>query len=111
MVSSLSAALLAPSATRAPSAANARAAARPIPELPPVMTATFPSKSLFILGRITKHPPPMHWSKLFIPTLRPTLRDDHPLMERAGYMRRLSSGIDSHLFLAQRSLLKIAAIV
>lgn len=53
----------------------------------------------------------MHWSKLFIPTLRPTLRDDHPLMERAGYMRRLSSGIDSHLFLAQRSLLKIAAIV
>src|SRR5579872_4353094 len=29
------------------------AVARPIPELPPVITATLPSKSLFILGRIT----------------------------------------------------------
>ena len=49
----------------------------------------------------------MHWSKLFIPTLR----DDHPLLERAGYIRQLSSGIYGHLFLAQRSLLKITAIV
>ena len=49
----------------------------------------------------------MHWSKLFIPTLR----DDHPLLERAGYVRPLPGGIHSHLFLAQRSLLKIAAIV
>jgi prolyl-tRNA synthetase len=53
----------------------------------------------------------MHWSKLFIPTLRPTLRDDHPLLERAGYARPLSGGIHAHVFLAQRSLLKIAAIV
>jgi len=53
----------------------------------------------------------MLWSKLFIPTLRPTLRDDHPLLERAGYVRQLSPGIYSHLFLAQRSLLKIAVIV
>ena len=49
----------------------------------------------------------MHWSKLFIPTLR----DDHALLERAGYVRQLSPGMYSHLFLAQRSLLKIAAIV
>ena len=49
----------------------------------------------------------MHWSKLFIPTLR----DDHPLLERAGYIRQLPSGIDIHLFLAQRSLLKITSIV
>src|SRR4051812_11485226 len=49
----------------------------------------------------------MHWSKLFIPTLR----DDHPLLERAGYIRPLPGGAASHLFLAQRSLLKIAAIV
>ncbi|MGH9648774.1 MAG: YbaK/EbsC family protein [Bryobacteraceae bacterium] len=49
----------------------------------------------------------MHWSKLFIPTLR----DDHPLLERAGYVRPLSAGLYSHLFLAQRSLLKIAKIV
>jgi len=53
----------------------------------------------------------MHWSKLFIPTLRPTLRDDHPLLERAGYIRQLSPGIYIHLFLAQRSLLKITTIV
>jgi len=49
----------------------------------------------------------MHWSKLFIPTLR----DDHPLLERAGYVRPLPGGIHGHLFLAQRSLLKIAVIV
>ena len=49
----------------------------------------------------------MHWSKLFIPTLR----DDHPLLERAGYIRQLSAGVYGHLFLAQRSLLKITAIV
>ena len=49
----------------------------------------------------------MHWSKLFIPTLR----DDHPLLERAGYIRPLPGGIHSHLFLAQRSLLKITTIV
>ena len=49
----------------------------------------------------------MHWSKLFIPTLR----DGHPLLERAGYVRPLPGATFSHLFLAQRSLLKIAAIV
>jgi prolyl-tRNA synthetase len=49
----------------------------------------------------------MHWSKLFIPTLR----DDHPLLERAGYIRQLPAGVYSHLFLAQRSLLKITSIL
>jgi prolyl-tRNA synthetase len=49
----------------------------------------------------------MHWSKLFIPTLR----DDHPLLERAGYIRPLPGEIHGHLFLAQRSLLKITKIV
>jgi|SRR5579872_2431990 len=53
----------------------------------------------------------MHWSKLFIPTLRPTLRGDHSLLERAGYIRPLPGGIHGHLFLAQRSLSKITAIV
>src|ERR1700683_888441 len=57
----------------------------------------------------------MHWSKLFIPTLRDnpaeaeTVR--HQLLVRAGYIRQLSAGIYSYLFLAQRSLLKIARIV
>ena len=57
----------------------------------------------------------MHWSKLFIPTLRDDPADaevaSHKLLLRAGYIRQLAAGIYSHLFLAQRSLLKITAIV
>jgi len=57
----------------------------------------------------------MHWSKLFIPTLRedPVEAEaaSHRLLLRAGYIRPLGAGIYSHLFLSQRSLLKITAIV
>src|ERR1044071_7414944 len=57
----------------------------------------------------------MRWSHLFIPTLRenPTEAEvvSHQLLLRAGYIRQLSAGIYSYLFLAQRSLLKIVAIV
>jgi len=57
----------------------------------------------------------MFWSKLFIPTLRETPAEaevaSHQLLLRAGYIRQLSAGIYSYLFLAQRSLLKITAIV
>ena len=57
----------------------------------------------------------MLWSKLFIPTLRdnPTEAEvvSHQLLLRAGYIRQLSAGVYSHLFLAQRSLLKIIGIV
>ena len=57
----------------------------------------------------------MHWSKLFIPTLRDDPAEaevaSHQLLLRAGYIRQLAAGIYSHLFLAQRSLLKITAIV
>src|SRR5262245_22364088 len=57
----------------------------------------------------------MRWSKLFIPTLRETPAEaevaSHKLLLRAGYIRQLSAGIYSYLFLAQRSLLKITAIV
>jgi prolyl-tRNA synthetase len=57
----------------------------------------------------------MLWSKLFIPTLRdnPTEAEvvSHQLLLRAGYIRQLSAGVYSHLFLAQRSLLKIIKIV
>ena len=55
----------------------------------------------------------MHWSKLFIPTLRENPAEaevpSHQLLLRAGYIRQLSAGIYSYLFLAQRSLLKIIA--
>src|ERR1700746_3421034 len=57
----------------------------------------------------------MHWSKLFIPTLRETPAEaeviSHQLLLRAGYIRQLSAGIYNYLFLAQRSLLKIQKIV
>ena len=57
----------------------------------------------------------MLWRKLFIPTLRETPAEaevvSHQLLLRAGYIRQLSSGIYNYLYLAQRSLLKIEAIV
>jgi len=57
----------------------------------------------------------MRWSRLFIPTLRENPAEaevpSHQLLLRAGYIRQLSAGIYSYLFLAQRSLLKITQIV
>jgi prolyl-tRNA synthetase len=57
----------------------------------------------------------MLWSKLFIPTLRENPAEaevpSHQLLLRGGYIRQLSAGIYSYLFLAQRSLLKIQQIV
>jgi len=57
----------------------------------------------------------MLWSKLFIPTLRDDPAEaevpSHRLLLRAGYIRQLSAGIYNYLFLAQRSILKITAIV
>src|SRR5215510_13270654 len=57
----------------------------------------------------------MLWSKLFIPTLREAPAEaeamSHTLLLRAGYIRQLSAGIYSHLFLSQRALNKIIRIV
>jgi prolyl-tRNA synthetase len=58
----------------------------------------------------------MHrWSQLFIPTLREAPTDaevaSHKLLLRGGYVRQLGAGIYSHLFLGNRSLNKIIAIV
>jgi prolyl-tRNA synthetase len=57
----------------------------------------------------------MHWSKLFTPTLRDNPAEaevvSHQLLLRAGYIRQLSAGVYSYLYLAQRSLLKITKIV
>jgi prolyl-tRNA synthetase len=58
----------------------------------------------------------MHrWSKLFIPTLREAPTDaevaSHKLLVRAGYVRQLAAGIYSYLFLGQRSINKIIAII
>jgi prolyl-tRNA synthetase len=58
----------------------------------------------------------MHrWSKLFIPTLREAPTDaevaSHKFLLRAGYIRQLGAGIYNYLFLGQRSLNKIIAIV
>ncbi len=57
----------------------------------------------------------MRWSQLFIPTLREDPAEaevtSHRLLLRAGYIRQLSAGIYNYLFLAQRSLNKVVAIV
>jgi prolyl-tRNA synthetase len=58
----------------------------------------------------------MHrWSKLFIPTLREAPADaevaSHKLLLRAGYVRQLGAGIYSYLFLGNRSINKIVAIL
>jgi prolyl-tRNA synthetase len=57
----------------------------------------------------------MHWSNLFIPTLREVPAEaeviSHQLLLRAGYIRQLSAGVYNYLLLAQRSLLKIQQIV
>ncbi|HWF48438.1 MAG TPA: proline--tRNA ligase [Bryobacteraceae bacterium] len=57
----------------------------------------------------------MHWSTLFIPTLRENPVDaevvSHQLLVRAGYIRQLAAGIYNYLPLAQRSLLKIQNII
>ena len=57
----------------------------------------------------------MLWSKLFIPTLRENPAEaevvSHQLLLRAGYVRQLSSGIYSYLFLAHRSMRKIMQII
>jgi prolyl-tRNA synthetase len=57
----------------------------------------------------------MYWSKLFIPTLRETPAEaevvSHQLMLRAGFIRKLASGIYSFLPLGVRSLRKMEAII
>jgi len=57
----------------------------------------------------------MLWSKIYTPTLRDDPAEaevpSHRLLLRAGYIRQLSAGIYSYLFLAQRSMLKITSIV
>lgn len=58
----------------------------------------------------------MHrWSQLFIPTLREFPADaevaSHKLLLRAGYIRQLGAGLYSYLFLGNRSINKIVAII
>jgi prolyl-tRNA synthetase len=58
----------------------------------------------------------MHrWSTLFIPTLREAPADaevaSHKLLLRAGYVRQLGAGIYSYLFLGNRAINKIVAII
>jgi prolyl-tRNA synthetase len=57
----------------------------------------------------------LRWSELFIPTLREAPADaevaSHKFLVRAGYIRQLSAGIYSYLFLGNRAFNKIIAIV
>src|SRR5579871_4323094 len=66
-------------------------------------------------GKARKSSSMHRWSKLFIPTLREAPADaevaSHKFLVRAGYIRQLGAGIYNYLFLGQRSLNKITAIV
>src|ERR1700691_5638741 len=57
----------------------------------------------------------MRWSQAFIPTLREDPAEaevpSHRLLLRAGYIRQVAAGVYAHLFLGQRSLLKIMRII
>lgn len=57
----------------------------------------------------------MRMSQLFVQTLRETPRDaevvSHQLLERAGYIRRLASGVYSYLPLMWRVLKKVSTII
>jgi prolyl-tRNA synthetase len=57
----------------------------------------------------------MRWSQIFIPTLREDPAEaevpSHRLLLRAGYIRQVAAGVYAHLFLAQRSMLKIMQII
>ena len=58
----------------------------------------------------------MHrWSKLFVPTLREAPADaevaSHRFLIRSGYIRQLGAGLYNYLFLGQRAINKIIAIV
>ena len=69
-----------------------------------------------VLAESTSYLPSMHrWSKLFVPTLREAPSDaevaSHKFLLRSGYIRQLGAGIYNYLFLGQRSLNKIIAIV
>ncbi len=57
----------------------------------------------------------MRWSEVFIPTLRESPAEaevpSHQLLLRAGYIRQVAAGIYAHLYLAQKTLLKVAQII
>jgi len=57
----------------------------------------------------------MRWSQSFIPTLREDPAEaevpSHRLLLRAGYVRQVAAGVYAHLFLAQKSLLKVMQII
>ena len=66
-------------------------------------------------GKACKSSSMHRWSKLFVPTLREAPSDaevaSHKFLLRAGYIRQLGAGLYNYLFLGQRSLNKITAIV
>ncbi len=88
-----------------PNALRPRSNRRPSVPVCPIQTDGKACKPLF-----------MHrWSKLFVPTLREAPTDaevaSHKFLLRAGYIRQLGAGLYSYLFLGQRSLNKVIAIV
>jgi prolyl-tRNA synthetase len=80
-----------------------------------MVVAVICSASAAADGKAHSHSTMHRWSKLFIPTLREAPADaevaSHKFLLRSGYIRQLGAGIYSYLFLGNRSLNKIIAIV
>jgi prolyl-tRNA synthetase len=74
-----------------------------------------PERSKKADGKASKSLHMHRWSKLFVPTLREAPSDaevaSHKFLLRSGYIRQLGAGLYNYLFLGQRSLNKIIAIV
>jgi len=74
-----------------------------------------PERSQKADGKASKSLHMHRWSKLFVPTLREAPSDaevaSHKFLLRSGYIRQLGAGLYNYLFLGQRSLNKIIAIV
>ena len=74
-----------------------------------------PERSRKADGKASKSLHMHRWSKLFVPTLREAPSDaevaSHKFLLRSGYIRQLGAGLYNYLFLGQRSLNKIIAIV
>src|ERR1700736_1023890 len=80
------------------------------------MDASSPTPTRFVAAGRKVPSLPMHrWSTLFIPTLREAPADaevaSHKILLRDGNVRQLGAGIYSYLFMGNRAVNKIVAIV
>jgi prolyl-tRNA synthetase len=102
-----------------PNALRPRRGASEVYELRPSMSQVSASRpaapTTRMDGKASKSLSMHRWSKLFVPTLREAPSDaevaSHKFLLRSGYIRQLGAGLYNYLFMGQRSLNKVIAIV